>query len=78
VAEKSAAVAEAAAEALKPGYLNLAVKENFEGEIIVFVDGVEIKRSAGKDISLSKIDPGVHEITVRGTAKGKPVEASKR
>ena len=76
-AEKAAANAKAAADALKPGYLNLSIKGNFQGEIVAFIDGVEAKRGAGKDIALTKINHGAHEIMIRATAKGKPVEASK-
>jgi hypothetical protein len=76
-AEKAAADAKAAAEALKPGYLNLKVNGDFEGEVVVLVDGGEAARVFGKDISLPKIDPGVHEIKIRSTANGKPAEASK-
>jgi len=76
-AEKAATEAKAAAEALRPGQVNLAVKGNFDGEVIVLIDGVEAKRSPGKDIAVTNVRVGAREVTIRATAKGKPVEASK-
>jgi hypothetical protein len=75
-AEKAAADAKSAAEALRPGQINLAVRGNFEGEVIVLVDGAETVRSTGKAIALDNVRVGARKVTVRATAGGKSVEAS--
>ena len=75
-AEKAAADAKAALEALRPGQVNLAVKGNFEGEVIVLVDGAETARSTGKAIALDNVRVGARKVTIRATAGGKSVEAS--
>jgi hypothetical protein len=62
-AEKAAADAKAALEALRPGQVNLAVKGNFEG---VLVDGAEMARSMGSAIAIDNVRVGAR----------KPAEAS--
>jgi hypothetical protein len=75
-AEKAAADAKAAVEAMRPGQVNLAVKGNFEGEVIVLVDGAEMARSTGKTIALDNVRVGARKMTVRATSGGRLLEAS--
>ena len=57
--------------------MNLAVKGNFEGEVIVLVDGAEAARSTGNAIALDNVRVGARKMTVRATAGGKSLEASR-
>ena len=80
VAEKTAADAKAAADkaitdakaaakavedAAKPGFVNVAVTGDFDGEVAIAVGGTEVARSPGKQIALDRLPPGPTTIAAR-------------
>ena len=67
--------AKAAAEAGKPGSVNIAISGEFDGEVVVSVDGVERARSFGKSVAVENVPPGIRKFSAQ--AKGaKTIEAS--
>jgi hypothetical protein len=79
-AEKAAADAKAAAkaaeEAGKPGSINVTVSGEFDDEVVVFVDGVELARSAGKQIALERVTTGIRKISGHAKKGDKKLEVS--
>jgi hypothetical protein len=64
-AEAATAAAERAEAATKPGHLNLVVSGQFDGELVVLVDGVEKVRAISKKMAIEHIRPGIHKLSVR-------------
>jgi hypothetical protein len=79
-AEKSAAdaktAAEDAAKAAKPGAVNVTISGEFEGDVIVFVDGVEKARSSGKSIAIESIPQGIRKFFAQAQKGTKKLEVS--
>jgi hypothetical protein len=79
-AEKAAADARAAAktaeEASKPGALNLTLSGDFDDEVLVSVDDIEMARSRGKTIALERVVPGLRKISAHAKKGAKDVEAA--
>ena len=79
-AEKAAADARAAAktaeEASKPGALNLTLSGDFDDEVLVSVDDVEMARSRGKTIALERVVPGLRKISAHAKKGAKDVETA--
>jgi hypothetical protein len=79
-AEKAAADARAAAktaeEASKPGALNLTLSGDFDDEVLVSVDDVEMARSRGKTIAMERVVPGLRKISAHAKKGAKDVEAA--
>jgi hypothetical protein len=79
-AEQAAADAKAAAkaaeEAGKPGSINITVSGEFDGEVVVSVDGVEAARSTGKLIALERVTPGMRKISWHAQKGDKKLEAT--
>lgn len=75
-AEKAATDAKATADSLRPGQINVSINGNFEGEVMLLVDGTEAARSAAKSIGLGDVRVGVHKIVARSSLGGKPIETS--
>ena len=80
-AEKAAAdareAAKAAGEAGKPGALNLAVSGDFDDEVLISIDGVEVARSSGKAIAIDRVVPGLRKISAHGKRGGKDLETAR-
>jgi len=80
-AEKAAAdareAAKAAEEAGKPGALNLAVSGDFDDQVLISVDGVEVARSSGKAIAIDRIVPGLRKISAHAKRGSKDVETAR-
>jgi hypothetical protein len=80
LAEKASADARAAAKAAedagKPGFVNLSVTGEFDGELVVFVNGNEAARSSGKAVALDGRLPGPAKIEVRAKKGTKDLSAS--
>jgi hypothetical protein len=84
-AEKSAAeakvaaetAAKAATEAGKPGSLNVTVSGDFEGEVVLSVDGVEVARSTGKLLAIEHVVPGTRKFNAVAQKGQKKLETSK-
>ena len=80
-AEKAAADARAAAktaeEAGKPGALNLALSGDFDDQVLISVDGVEVARSSGKTITVDRVVPGLRKISVHAKKGGKDLETAR-
>ena len=80
-AEKAAAdareAAKAAEEAGKPGSLNLAVSGDFDDQVLISVDGVEVARSSGKAIAIDRVVPGLRKISARAKRGSKDVETAR-
>ena len=80
-AEKAAAdardAAKAAEEAGKPGALNLAVSGDFDDQVLISVDGVEVARSSGKAIAIDRIVPGLRKISAHAKRDSKDVETAR-
>jgi hypothetical protein len=79
-AERAAADAKAATKAAeqagKPGSINVAVSGEFDGEVIVLVDGIEITRSTGKQIALEHVTTGIRKISGQAKKGDKALEVS--
>jgi len=79
-AEKAAADARAAAktaeEASKPGALNLTLSGDFDDEVLISVDDIEMARSRGKTIALERVVPGLRKISAHAKKGTKDVETA--
>jgi hypothetical protein len=79
-AEKAAADARAAAktaeEANKPGALNLTLSGDFDDEVLVSVDDIEVARSRGKTIALERVVPGLRKVSAHAKKGAKDVETA--
>ena len=79
-AEKAAADARAAAktaeEASKPGALNLTLSGDFDDEVLISVDDIEVARSRGKTIALERVVPGLRKISAHAKKNAKDVETA--
>ena len=79
-AEKAAADARAAAktaeEASKPGALNLTLSGDFDDEVLISVDDIEMARSRGKTIALERVVPGLRKISAHAKKGAKDVETA--
>ena len=80
-AEKAAADARAAAktaeEAGKPGALNLALSGDFDDQVFISVDGVEVTRSSGKTIAIDRVVPGLRKISAHAKKGQKDLETAR-
>ncbi len=80
-AEKAAADARAAAktaeEAGKPGALNLALSGDFDDQVLISVDGLEVARSSGKTIAVDRVVPGLRKISAHAKKGGKDLETAR-
>jgi len=80
-AEKAAADARAAAktaeEAGKPGALNLALSGDFDDQVFISVDGVEVTRSSGKTIAIDRVVPGLRKISAHAKKGEKDLETAR-
>jgi hypothetical protein len=79
-AEKAAGDAKAAAktaeEAGKPGALNLTLSGDFDDQVLISVDGIEVARSRGKAIALERLVPGLRKISAHAKKDAKDVETA--
>jgi len=79
-AEKAAADARAAAktaeEASKPGALNLTLSGDFDDEVLISVDDIEMARSRGKTIALERVVPGLRKVSAHAKKGAKDVETA--
>ena len=79
-AEKAAADAKAAAktaeEASKPGALNLTLSGDFDDEVLISVDDIEVARSRGKTIALERVVPGLRKVSAHAKKGAKDVETA--
>jgi hypothetical protein len=71
------AAAKAAEDARKPGFVNLSVTGEFDGELVVFVNGHEAARTSGKTAALDGRLPGPAKIEVRAKKGTKDLNASR-
>jgi hypothetical protein len=80
-AEKAAADARVAAktaeEAGKPGALNLALSGDFDDQVLISVDGVEVARSSGRTIAIERVVPGLRKISAHAKKGTKDVETAR-
>ena len=80
-AEKAAADARAAAktaeEAGKPGALNLALSGDFDEQVLISVDGVEVARSSGRTIAIERVVPGLRKISAHAKKGTKDLETAR-
>jgi hypothetical protein len=80
-AEKAAADARAAAqtadEAGRPGALNVALSGDFDDQVLISVDGVEVVRSTGKTIAIDRVAPGLRKISAHAKKGTKDVETAR-
>ena len=79
-AEKAAADARAAAktaeEASKPGALNVTLSGDFDDEVLISVDDIEVARSRSKTIALERVVPGLRKISAHAKKGAKDVETA--
>ena len=80
-AEKAAADARAAAktadEAGRPGALNVALSGDFDDQVLISVDGVEVVRSSGKTIAIDRVAPGLRKISVHAKKGQKDLQTAR-
>jgi hypothetical protein len=79
-AEKAAADAKAAAktaeDAARLGAVNIALIGDFDDEVIISVDGVEVARTRNKTAALDRVRPGLRKFFARSKKAGKEIETS--
>jgi hypothetical protein len=79
-AEKAAGDAKAAAktaeEAAKPGAINLTLSGDFDDQVLISVDGIEVAHSRGKAIALERLVPGLRKISAHAKRDAKDVETA--
>ena len=79
-AEKAAADARTAAktaeEANKPGALNLTLSGDFDDDVLISVDDIEVARSRGKTIALERVVPGLRKVSAHAKKGAKDVETA--
>ena len=80
-AERAAADARAAAktadEAGRPGALNVALSGDFDDQVLISVDGVEVVRSTGKTIAIDRVAPGLRKISVHAKKGQKDLQTAR-
>ena len=80
-AEKAAADARAAAktaeEVGKPGALNLALSGDFDDQVFISVDGIEVARSSGKMIAIDRVVPGLRKISAHAKKGTRDIETAR-
>jgi hypothetical protein len=80
-AERAAADARAAAktadEAGRPGALNVALSGDFDDQVLISIDGVEVVRSTGKTIAIDRVAPGLRKISVHAKKGQKDLETAR-
>lgn len=74
---KAEAAAKAAETAAQPGYLNITLGWDFDGEAVALIDDVEVARSHGKALTVGPVAPGFKKLVVRAQKGDKKLEASK-
>lgn len=74
--DQAVSAAKAAEDAARPGNLNLTISGEFEGEAIIFVDGVEARRATAKAVAVGPVKSGVRTLSARYSRGGKSIEAS--
>ncbi|MES0020229.1 hypothetical protein [Mesorhizobium sp. M0036] len=75
-AEQAKTAAKAADDATRPGNLNLAMTGDFDGEAIIFIDGVEVRRTTGKTVAVGPVKAGVRTLSVKFNRGQRSLEAS--
>jgi len=68
--------AKAAAEAAKPGSVNVTIVGEFDGEVVVFVEGFERARSNGKSVAIESVPPGIRKFSAQAQKGANKLEAS--
>lgn len=80
LAEKAASdaqtAAKAVADAAKPGFVNLSLTGDFDGQVVVSVGGTEAVRSHGKQIALERLPPGPTTVAARAKKGDRELETS--
>ena len=61
----------------KPGALNLALSGDFDDQVLISVDGVEVVRSSGKTIAIDRVAPGLRKISVHAKKGQKDLETAR-
>jgi hypothetical protein len=79
-AEKAAAdaktAAKAAEDAAKPGFLNVTVTGDFDGEVEITVDGSAVVATPGKTVAIERVPPGPKRISAKAKKGEKVLETS--
>jgi hypothetical protein len=75
-AKDAKAAAKSAEDAGKPGGVNLTLVGDFDNEAVIFVDGKEATRSAGKTIGLERVPVGQRRVEARAQKGTKTLQSS--
>jgi hypothetical protein len=79
-AEKAAAdakiAAKAAEDAAKPGFLNVTVTGDFDGELEIAVEGAAAVRTTGKTVAIDRVPPGPKKVSAKAKKGAKLLEVS--
>src|SRR6266404_5929882 len=70
------AAAKTAEEASKPGAVNLTLSGDFDDEVLISVDDIEVARSRGKTIALERVVPGLRKVSAHAKKGAKDVETA--
>ena len=80
LAEKAAAdartAARAAEDAAKPGFLNVTVTGDFDGELEIATDSVASVKSLGKTVAIERVPPGPKKISAKAKKGARVMETS--
>jgi hypothetical protein len=75
-ATEATAAAKAAADARRPGYLNIEISSDFDDDVAIAIDGGEARRSPGKQVTIGPLSAGIHMVAAKASKDGKPLETS--
>jgi hypothetical protein len=75
-AADATAAAKTATDASRPGYLNIEISSDFDGEAVISIDGAEAKRSSGKKITIGPMPAGIHGVSASAKKEGNALETS--
>ncbi|MDB4890484.1 MAG: hypothetical protein JWL61_2339 [Gemmatimonadetes bacterium] len=75
-AERAETAAKIAADAGRPGSVNLTIVADFDDEVTISVDGRETAKSTGTTIALEHVATGMRKISARALKGAKVIEAA--
>jgi hypothetical protein len=79
-AEKASAdaktAAKAAEDAAKPGFLNVTLSGDFDGEVEIALDGAVVARTPGKTLAIERVPPGPKVVSAKAKRGDKILETS--
>lgn len=75
-AADATAAAKAAEDARRPGYVNIEISGDFDGEAVILVDGAEAARGPGRKTTVGPLTAGIHAVAARASKDARALETS--